>query len=71
VSVAARARRVPLGAEIALAFLAGAGTFVLMAVVVAGIESDVLIVLLGVPFVHEAEHLTHQIATIRGCAAPG
>jgi GAF domain-containing protein len=51
VSTAARVQRVPLGAEIALAFLAGAGTFVLVAVVVAGIKSDVLIVLLGVPFV--------------------
>ncbi|WP_344110425.1 GAF domain-containing protein [Kribbella alba] len=47
-STAPRARRVPLGAEIALAFLAGAGTFVLVAVVVAGIESDVPLVLLGV-----------------------
>jgi GAF domain-containing protein len=48
VSTVARAQRVPLGAEIALAFLAGAGTFALVAVVVAGIESDVPIVLLGV-----------------------
>ena len=49
-STAARAQRVRLGAEIAPAFLAGAGTFALVAVVLAGIESDVLIVLLGVPF---------------------
>ncbi|HET6296510.1 MAG TPA: GAF domain-containing protein [Kribbella sp.] len=47
-STAPRARRVPPGAEIALAALAGAGTFVLVAVVVAGIESDVPLVLLGV-----------------------
>jgi signal transduction histidine kinase len=51
VSAAPRAHRVPLGAEVALAFVAGAGAFVLVAVVVAGIQSDFLIVLLGGPFV--------------------
>jgi signal transduction histidine kinase len=42
------AQRIPLGVEIALAYLAGAGTFVLVAVVVAGIQSDVPIVIFGI-----------------------
>jgi signal transduction histidine kinase len=42
------AQRITLGVEIALAYLAGAGTFVLVAVVVAGIQSDVPIVIFGI-----------------------
>ncbi|GAA1629751.1 hypothetical protein GCM10009744_17200 [Kribbella alba] len=42
------AQRIPLGVEIALAYLAGAGTFVLVALVVAGIQSDVPIVIFGI-----------------------
>lgn len=47
----ARAQRVPLGAEIALAFLAGAGTYALLAVILAGVESDFVVVLIGIPYV--------------------
>ncbi len=46
-----RGHPVPLGAEIALAFLAGAGAFALLAVVLSGIESDAVVVLVAVPFV--------------------
>ncbi|GAA3051322.1 hypothetical protein GCM10010464_14640 [Pseudonocardia yunnanensis] len=42
-----RARWLPLGAEIVLAFMTGAGTFVLGAVVLANIDSDVVAALLG------------------------
>jgi signal transduction histidine kinase len=42
-----RARWLPLGAEIVLAFMTGAGTFVLAAVVLTGIHSDVIAALLG------------------------
>jgi signal transduction histidine kinase len=42
-----RAHWLPLGAEIVLAFMTGAGTFVLGAVVLAGIDSDVVAALLG------------------------
>ncbi|WP_406052668.1 GAF domain-containing protein [Kribbella sp. NBC_00889] len=44
-------RRVPRVAEIVLAFLAGAGTFVVVAVLAAWITSDALIVILAVPLV--------------------
>lgn len=44
-------RRVPRVAEIILAFLAGAGTFVVVAVLAAWITSDALIVILGIPLV--------------------
>jgi K+-sensing histidine kinase KdpD len=50
VTVSARAQRVPLAAEIALAFLAGAGTFAVVGVVVSGIESHVVVGLVGVPY---------------------
>jgi signal transduction histidine kinase len=43
-----RARRVPLGAELALAFLAGATWFALVAVVVAATDSNVLVAVVGV-----------------------
>ena len=43
-----RVGRLPLGAEIALALAAGAGTFALAAVAFAGIDSGVVAALLGV-----------------------
>jgi signal transduction histidine kinase len=45
-----RVGRLPLGAEIALALAAGAGTFALVAVALAGIDSGVAAALLGVVF---------------------
>ena len=54
-----RARLVPLGAEVALAFLAGAATFTVAAVVVDAADSDALIVLLGVVY------LVGVVATFR------
>jgi len=47
VTASKRARRVPLGAEVALAFAAGAASFALVAVALAVVDSDVLVVLLG------------------------
>ena len=48
---AVRARQLVLGAEVALAFLAGAATFTLVAVAVAVIEADVPVLLLAVALV--------------------
>jgi signal transduction histidine kinase len=45
-----RARPVPLGAEIALAFAAGAAFFAVVAVTVAAAESDLLVVVLGLVY---------------------
>ena len=45
-----RAHRLPLGAEIALAFGTGVGTFALAAVVLAGIDTGVVVALLGVVY---------------------
>jgi signal transduction histidine kinase len=49
--MAMRARQLVPGAEVALAFLAGATTFALVAVAVAAIESDLPVVLLAVTLV--------------------
>ena len=46
-----RAHPFPLGVEIALAFIAGAATFVLAGVALDGVESDVVVVLLGAIYV--------------------
>jgi K+-sensing histidine kinase KdpD len=46
-----RAYRLPLGAEIALAFASGAATFVLAAVALEGVDTDAVLVLLGVVYV--------------------
>ena len=45
-----RGHRLPLGAEIALAFTAGAGTFALAGVALEGIGSGVVVVILGVTY---------------------
>src|SRR5918998_3742440 len=49
--MAVRTRQLAMGAEVALAFLAGAGTFALVAVAVAAIESDVPVLLLAIVLV--------------------
>ncbi|TCN32883.1 GAF domain-containing protein [Kribbella orskensis] len=45
-----RARRLPLAAEIALSFAAGAGTFTLSALVLAGVDAPVVAGLLGIGY---------------------
>ena len=45
-----RARRLPLAAEIALSFAAGAGTFTLSALVLAGVDAPVVAGLLGIVY---------------------
>ncbi len=49
-SLGERVRGLPVGAEIAAAFAAGAGSFALAAVVLAGISSDVLAALVGLAY---------------------
>jgi signal transduction histidine kinase len=51
VSIWKRGRLVPLGTEVALAFLAGVASFGLVAVAVASTGSDVLVILMGVAYV--------------------
>ena len=47
----ARAHRLPLGAEIALAFATGAGIFALAAVILDAVESAVVLVLVGLAYI--------------------
>jgi signal transduction histidine kinase len=54
-----RGRSVPLAAEVALAFLAGAAAFALVAVAVSAADSDVVVVLLGVAYVAGVVAIAH------------
>jgi GAF domain-containing protein len=59
-----RARRVPLGAEIALAFVGAIAFFALVAVTVAAVESDVAVAALGVVFIAAVVAIARLIGVV-------